>query len=267
MEPQLLVVGAMGALVMGITLGVFGAGGSILTVPILVYLLHYPPVLAAHYSLIIVGIVSAFGVFWQRNEGQVKWKKIAGFAVPALTGMFFIKRVILPALPDVIQFSAYSFTLNQATLAVFSILMISAATSMIFLPVKDSKNSASNAHKSLLLLGIVGIAVGIVTGFVGAGGGFLIVPALIFLAGVSVKEATRASLFLIAINSIFGFLVGTRNWGSIPFGSLFLLVSLALFGIVSGLWLQKRIAASKLKPGFGFFVLAMGVYVLFTSII
>lgn len=265
MEPQLLALGAAGAFAMGTTLGIFGAGGSILTVPILVYLLLYPPVLAAHYSLFIVGIVSAFGFFWQQNEGPVKWKKIAGFAVPALIGMFFIKRIILPALPETIRFSALSFTLNQATLVVFSVLMISAAASMIFLPIRERKNSADYAYKSLPFLGIIGLAVGLVTGFVGAGGGFLIVPALIFLAKVSVKDATRASLFLIAINSIFGFLVGTRNWGSVPFGSLFLLVGFALIGIVSGLWLQKRIAAPKLKPAFGFFVLGMGIYVLFTS--
>lgn len=263
MESQFSSLGALGALLMGITLGLFGAGGSILTVPILVFLFLYPPVLAAHYSLLVVGIVSAFGVLWQWREGKINWKGIAGFALPALLGMFLIKRLILPALPSTFQFWGLSFTLNQATLVVFSLLMISAAGSMIFLPTKEE--SGSGAAASLPLLGFVGAAIGLVTGFVGAGGGFLIVPALTFLAGLPIKEATRASLFLIAINSFWGFFVGTRDWGSVPFRSLFLLVGLALVGIIFGLWLQKRTSAHRLKPAFGVFVLVMGIYVLLSS--
>lgn len=265
MESQFPVLGALGALVMGASLGLFGAGGSILTVPILVYLFLYPPVLAAHYSLFVVGCVSAFGVFWQWREDNIHWAKIIGFAIPALFGMFVIKRLIIPALPQTIPLFAFSITLNQFILAVFAILMIAASLSMIFLPALNQSDSPETSPPNLPLLALVGASIGLITGFVGAGGGFLIVPSLIFLARLSVKEATRASLFLISINSIFGFAAGTTNWPSVPFRSLLLLVAIALIGIVSGLWIQKRTAASKLKPAFGLFILATGFYILLTA--
>ncbi len=264
-EPQLLVLAGLGALLMGITLGVFGAGGSILTVPILTFLLAYPPVSASHYSLLIVGVVSTAGVALQWTKGSLQLKETAAFALSAMAGMLLVKTVVLPSLPTVISAGTFSVTLNQLILAVFALFMILAAGSMIFVKVKDERRSTRRGARENILFFVTGFFTGGVSGFVGAGGGFLIVPALVFLGGLPVKEASRASLFIIALNSLWGFVVGTRNWAEIPFPPLLLVIAFALVGMFLGIWIQERIQAGKLKTAFGSFVLVMGIYILIRS--
>lgn len=266
MEPQLIALGGLGALLMGITLGVFGAGGSILTVPILTFLLAYPPVLATHYSLLIVGVVSAAGVALQWGKGGLRLGGTAKFALPAMVGMLAVKKWLLPSLPPVLLAgSEFSLTLNQFILAAFAILMILAAGSMIFVKIPEAGPDAARGNKETILLGVTGFFTGGISGFVGAGGGFLIVPALVFLGGFPVKEASRASLVVIALNSLWGFLVGTKDWAAIPFSVLLLVGATALVGMFVGLGAQERLPADRLKKAFGYFVLAMGIYVLSRS--
>lgn len=266
MEPHLLILGGFGALLMGITLGVFGAGGSILTVPILTFLLAYPPVLASHYSLFVVGVVSAAGVALHSRKGTLQISHAAKFAVPAMLGMLLVKKWLLPALPAVLfEGSVFSLTLNQFVLGAFAVFMILAAGSMIFVKLENEKPEARSGVGGTILLSGTGILIGGVSGFVGAGGGFLIVPALVFLGGLPMKEASRASLFVIALNSLWGFVVGTQNWASIPFLPLLLVTVFSLAGLFLGLWIQERVHANRLKTGFGWFVLFMGIYVLIRS--
>jgi uncharacterized membrane protein YfcA len=183
-----------------------------------------------------------------------------------MIGMFLVKKWLLPSLPPVIyKGNNFSFTLNQLILAVFAVLMILAAGSMIFVKISDEKQKARSGTRETILLGSTGIFTGAVSGFVGAGGGFLIVPALVFLGGLPVKEASRASLFVIALNSLWGFVVGTPLWSAIPFSPLLLVIGFALVGMVVGLWVQTRMHADRLKTAFGWFVLIMGIYILIRS--
>lgn len=251
---------------MGITLGTFGAGGSILTVPLLTFLLAYPPALASHYSLFIVGSVSFAGVVKQWSSGNFRLAGALKFAVPAMAGMFLVKKFILPAIPPVVSVGAsQSITVDQLILGVFAVFMILAAGSMMFVKISNEQREHSGAMGEAMLLGGTGIVTGVVSGFVGAGGGFLIVPALVFLGGFPVKEASRASLLVIAINSIWGFVVGTPAWSAIPFFALLAIIAFALVGMLAGIWLQERVHADRLKPAFGAFVLGMGIYILIRS--
>lgn len=261
-ESQLVIIAALGALLMGITLGVFGAGGSILTVPILTFILSYPPVQATHYSLFVVGVVSAVGVALNWKSSSFETKKIVKFALPAMAGMYLVKKLLLPSLPLNFEIlGGLSITLNQLILGSFAIFMILAAGSMIFVnPAHESHGNRSEPSNSIFLIAS-GVSIGGVSGFVGAGGGFLIVPALVFLSGFPMKEASRASLFVIALNSLWGFVVGTKNWYSVPFPSLLLVIFLALVGMFLGLKIQSSMPASRLKVAFGYFVLLMGVYI------
>lgn len=262
MESQLSLASLAAAFVMGNTLGVFGAGGSILTMPILVYLLAMPPTLAAHYSLLIVGLVSAAGVARGWGSGGFKVKQAAEFAVPAMIGMLLVRRVIVPALPAEFTLAGIHFTLNQLTLLTFAVLMIAAAGSMLFVKVKDQ--GVDRAKRSLPLLISSGVATGMITGFVGAGGGFLIVPALVFIVKLPVKEATKASLFVIALNSLWGFAVGSSH-GEVKLTDILAIAGVAIVGMITGLLLQNKIPSERLKPAFGVFVLAMGGYILLHS--
>lgn len=247
---------------MGITLGVFGAGGSILTVPLLTFLFAYPPTLASHYSLLVVGVVSAAGVALQWFSGKFELKRAAEFAVPAMLGMFLVKKFLLPSLPPQFAVAGFSFTRDQLILGSFALVMMLAAGSMIFVKIGEEKRETSGGMKKVLLLGTVGILTGAVSGFVGAGGGFLIVPALVFLNGLPVKDASRASLLVIALNSLWGFFVGTQSWDSIPYLPLLLVIGFALFGMFVGSRIQDRLPSGRLKPAFGWFVLLMGAYIL-----
>lgn len=263
MESQLIAAGGFGALLMGITLGVFGAGGSILTVPLLTFLFAYPPTMSSHFSLLVVGCVGAFGVTLQWWKGEFKLGRAVEFALPAMIGMFLVKKILLPSLPPVFSFAHYSFTLDQLILSAFAVFMILAAGSMIFVDIQSEEKANRSNWKKMLLLGSTGILTGGISGFVGAGGGFLIVPALVFFSGLPVKDASRASLLVIALNSLWGFVVGTSDWTSIPFATLLLVIAFALLGMVLGIQLQNRIPSARLKPAFGVFVFLMGMYILF----
>lgn len=266
MEPQLALLTGFISFLMGITLGVFGAGGSILTVPILVYLLHYPPTEATHYSLLVVGIVSAVGVTRQWSKSSFRLGHAAVFAFPAMIAMYLVKKVVLPSIPERIEIGALiTFTNNQLVMAAFAVVMMLAAVSMILGKGSSVDGENETGQKKKVLLALTGLAVGAVSGFVGAGGGFLIVPALIFFGGFPIKEASQASLFVIAVNSLWGFAVGTAAWATIPYQTLFGIIALAIVGMMIGLRLQARLPAERLKPAFGYFVLLMGTYILLSS--
>lgn len=264
MESHIIIV-SLAALLMGVSLGVFGAGGSILTVPILVYLQNIPPTLATHYSLFVVGAVSAFGVLLSLRAKQIQFQKSLGFALPAILGMIVAKKILLPAIP--VEFSLWEKTIHKDSLILFTfaLFMAAASLSMLFIKVKENEKTVSAPSLTVALtLAVIGLGVGIATGFVGAGGGFLIIPALVFLAHYPIKEASATSLFIIMLNSATGFVFGTPDWSQIPWASLVLGILLfALVGMWLGLVLQKKIQADRLKPAFGVFVLLMGIYIFF----
>lgn len=255
-ESGVNIIGILGALGMGISLGLFGAGGSILTMPILVYLYSVQPLLATQLSLLVVGVVSLSGV--ARNFRNLQWLAAAGFTAGIMVGMMVMRRGIMPILPAQIL----AISLDQWILMIFAVVMIAASLSMIFVKVQENPKPQTTTDKvSLILLGVM---IGMLTGFVGAGGGFLIVPALVLLGRLEMRKATATSLMVISANSLTGFWASPNSL-NVPWGIVLEVLGFALIGMQLGQRLSVWIPAHRLKQAFGVFVLAMGSYILFTS--
>jgi uncharacterized membrane protein YfcA len=252
-------IGYFASVLIGISLGLIGGGGSILTIPILVYLFHVNPKLATSYSLFIVGFTSAVGAFRHYNLGNIKLKSAILFAIPSLITLLFVRKIVVPNIPEnIITINGFLLTKDIFIMAFFALLMIAASYSMI----KNRKEVELTSETKPLKVIIIGAFVGIITGFLGAGGGFLIIPALIFFTGISMKEAVGTSLLIIAFNSLFGFLGDLVNGIAIDYGFLFTVAGFATIGIFIGTLLSKKIDGAKLKPAFGWFVLVMGIYII-----
>lgn len=254
------------AIIIGVVLGLIGGGGSILSVPVFAYLFHLDAIPATAYSLFVVGCTSLVGSWVYFRNKQVHLKIAVLFGVPSLFGVLFSRRLVVPNLPEyIINAKGIALTKDMFLLLLFAVLMLLAAYKMIFASNNINKqelkpqNSSIDARNTLLIS--QGLLVGIVTGLVGAGGGFLIVPALVMLLGLKMKEAVGTSLFIISVNSLIGF-IGSIDKIQIDWLFLLLFTSLSIFGIMLGLILSKKIEGTKLKPFFGWFVLAMGVYII-----
>lgn len=261
------ILGYFLALIVGVSLGLIGSGGSILTVPILVYLMGINPVVATAYSLFIVGITSLVGGLKSAKLGLVDFKKVIGFGIPSIIAVYLTRRYILPALPEIIwSTSSFTLTKNMALMLLFAVIMILAAFSMIKKE-KDKKISTEQKTASYFWVILEGTIVGVVTGLVGAGGGFLIIPALVILAKTPMKIAVGTSLFIIALKSIIGFLGDLQILSDINWTLLISFTILSLIGIFIGINLTKKMDGAKLKTGFGYFVLIMAVYILYMELI
>jgi len=257
------IFGFAGALVMGVVLGLIGGGGSILTVPILVYLFAVDTVLATAYSLFIVGLTSLVGSISHMRLKNVDWQTALVFGIPSILSVYLTRAVLMPLIPEVIMESGtLVVTKDAALLVLFAFIMLAAAYSMIR---KGKKKEASPQEKKFNygLIFLEGAVVGVITGLVGAGGGFLIIPALVLLAGLPMKRAVGTSLVIIAAKSLIGF-TGDLGADGRAMDWTFLLTfsAIAIVGILVGTMLSKRISNEKLKPAFGWFVLIMGAYIL-----
>lgn len=256
-------IGYMAAVLMGATLGLIGGGGSILTVPILVYLLGVDPVRATGYSLFVVGLTALVGVVRYVRAGLVDYRSVLVFGLPALVGVYTVRRVVVPSLPEEIwRTGAFVVTRGLLVMLVFAIVMIVAAGSMIVSRRADPPPDRMGTHRAAPLAMLEGIVVGSVTGFVGAGGGFLIVPALVFFMGLPVRKAIGTSLLVITINSLVGFTGDLQTSSGTRWALLGIFSTLSVVGILAGVELNHRVPAQRLRPIFGWFVLAMGVAIL-----
>lgn len=252
-----LLIGYVLAILVGVSLGLVGSGGSILTVPILVYVFKIDAVTATGYSLFIVGVTALVGGVRNTRLGNVQWPMVWLFGLPSLVVAFLTRAFLIPSLPD-------AFTLTEdvrlskslALLILFAIIMFVAALKMIR-PTLSEPDVASSPVK----LAFTGAAVGLVAGAVGAGGGFLIIPSLVFLAGLPMKKAVGTSLVIIAIQSLAGF-VGELSAQPINWSLLAGFSAASVAGIFVGIYASGRIDGGKLKTGFGWFVLLMAVYIL-----
>jgi uncharacterized membrane protein YfcA len=264
---MLEITGYIGALLMGLSLGLIGGGGSILTVPILVYLFAVEPVLATAYSLFIVGFTSLIGSFTHMKLGNIHWRTAIVFGIPSIISVYLTRAYLVPAIPDPL-FNASGFVVSKAMalLVLFAVIMLMASYSMIRKQ-KEEKPSAEKRDFPFALILAEGIGVGTLTGLVGAGGGFLIIPALVLLARLPMKQAVGTSLIIIASKSLIGFLGDLKGNSSIDWTFLGTFSGIAVVGIVAGSLLSKGIPGDKLKPVFGWFVLIMGCYILLKEIV
>ncbi|MEM7085071.1 MAG: sulfite exporter TauE/SafE family protein [Bacteroidota bacterium] len=260
------IIGYFGALVIGIVLGLVGGGGSILTVPIFVYLLYINPVTATAYSLFVVGVSALVGAFRNMQKGLVDFRTAIVFAIPAFIAVYIARKFIVPAIPEqLFEVGDFMVTKNIGIMIFFAVIMLIASISMI----RDRKGkpeTETQVSYNYPLIIIEGIVIGILTGIVGAGGGFLIIPALVVLAKLPMKKAVATSLLIIAIKSLIGFIGDIEN---LQIDWVFLLgfTAVSVVGIFIGIWLNKFIDGKKLKKAFGWFVLLMGVYIIFKEFV
>jgi uncharacterized membrane protein YfcA len=258
------IIGFIGALLMGLSLGLIGGGGSILTVPILVYLFGVDAVSATAYSLFVVGLTSLFGSVSHMRLGNIHWRTAVVFGIPAIAAVFLTRKFLVPAIPEVL-FTVGNLTVTKGVflLVLFALLMLVASFSMIRKgkPRPQAEEGKKPEFNYPLILG-EGLVVGTITGLVGAGGGFLIIPALVLMAKLPMKQAVGTSLIIIAAKSLIGFTGDLGNEQNIDWNFLLTFSAIAIVGILLGALLSKRISDAKLKPAFGWFVLIMGVYMI-----
>ena len=253
---------------MGITLGLIGGGGSILTVPLLVYIFGIQPLLATACSLFIVGTTALVGGLFSFSRREVYLKTGFIFALPSFLGVYFTRAYLIPLLPDpLVETSFFNFSKSLFMMLTFALLMIAASFSMIQSKSNVKHLSDRTSFKKYSLIALEGMLVGGVTGFVGAGGGFLIIPALVVLVGLPMKKAIGTSLFIIAVKSLFGFLGDLQSGAQVEWALLLKITSFAILGLFGGMTLARRISETKLKKTFGYFVLLMGLVIFVDQIL
>ena len=243
----------LGAVAIGLVLGLLGSGGSILTVPVLVYLAGQPDKVAIAESLAIVGAIAAVGAVPYARQKLVDWHSVLYFGVPGIVGTYG-GAALAKWIPGAVQ------------LALFAVVMILAA-GLMFRGRKEVPEGEERERQPLWLIGIEGLLVGVLTGLVGVGGGFLIVPALVLLGGLSMRLAVGTSLLIIAAKSAAGFFKYTDvlaetgqhvDWQLI---GLFAVIGIA--GSFVGNALSQRVPQAQLKRGFAVFLVIMGVFILY----
>ncbi len=251
------IVGYIASLFIGLSLGIIGGGGSVLTVPILVYFFNIEPILATAYSLFIVGSTSAVGALQKWIKKEISFKVALTFGLPSLITVYVIRTFLIPAIPDIIyQNNDMLIRKGPLALVLFAILMI--AASIGILKPQEIKRPVLPQTQGLILLGI---AVGILSGLLGAGGGFIIIPALIFYASLDIKTAVGSSLVIIALNSLVGF-TGDIVHHSMDWTKLLSITALGIAGTFIGNWLSGQLPATRIKKIFGWFILLTGVLIL-----
>jgi uncharacterized protein len=265
-KPCMEIVGYIASLLIGISLGLIGGGGSILTVPVLVYLFGLQPLVATSYSLFVVGSTSLVGAINNFKKGLVNIKAALLFGSASIVTVFITRRFFIPLIPkSIISIKGIDITESLLVMVLFAFLMLLSSISMIrSKKIETEPTECKTCYRFTKLLGY-GIAIGIVTGLLGAGGGFLIIPALVLLLKMPMKKAIGTSLLIIALNSLIGF---TGDLGHFSIDWLFLskITVIAVTGILIGGIIGKKMHGDKLKKGFGWFVLTMGIFILIREI-
>ncbi|HEV7229772.1 MAG TPA: sulfite exporter TauE/SafE family protein [Bacteroidia bacterium] len=263
MQSLMEVIGYIAAVLIGISLGLIGGGGSSLALPVLVYLFHINAQAAVSDSFFIVGLASLAGALTYIYQKQICYKSVLVFGLPSVIGVFVAHRVIFKAIPErIIVGNLIDISKDMLILLFFSALMIAASVSMIR-PLKsgtDPEVSGDDYPFMKLMLG--GTAVGLVAGLVGAGGGFLIIPALVILIRMPMKKAIGTSLMIITVNSAIGMFSHMSDHALSGWPFLLLFGGLAICGILIGKYISKFVSGAKLKPAFGWFILVIGIFII-----
>jgi uncharacterized protein len=255
-------IGCIASVLIGVSLGLIGGGGSILTVPVLVYLFGIDPVPATAYSLFIVGATSLVGGLPKYKHGHISFNTALIFGIPAIISVYATRAFLVPFIPaEIFVIGDFVVTKSLLMMLLFALLMVFASLSMIREKPETNGNGNEEQKFNYPMILLEGSVVGMLTGFVGAGGGFLIIPALVLFSKLSMKKAVGTSLLIIGAKSLIGFLGDLAHY-SMDWNLLLMITALAIAGIFAGNWLSHKVPGEKLKKAFGWFVLIMGVYII-----
>lgn len=246
-------------LLMGIIMGLLGGGGSVLSVPIFLYVFKFPAIEATAYSLLVVGLSASFASIRNYRQGHIDFRNGLVFAIPSTLLVMLTRGFILPALPD----QLLGVSKNDLLIYSFIIFLLFSGAKMFL----DKSKPDPNMKYSLWSVSLKGALVGLATGFVGAGGGFLIVPALSLLLKFPMSKAIGTSLFIISINSILGFFSSVSSLSSFDWRSLVPFFLLSLLGVFLGQNIGKKVDNKGLKKGFAYFILLMALIMLIVQIV
>ena len=268
----MMVLGYLMAVVMGIILGVIGGGGSILTVPILVYLMGVSPDIATGYSLLLVGATAAFGAYRYFKDGLVDIKASLLFAAPSILAVYLTRAFVMPNIPDTLISSPFELSKNTAIMLLFATLMLASAVMMLLKAYRKTEAMGDDiSHQpkqpKVALIMFEGAVVGFVTGILGAGGGFLIIPALVLFLGMPIKNAVGASLFIIALKSLIGFIGDLQAGIPLEVPLLPLMLVATLLGMAVSTKLAKKLDGARLQKFFAFFTLVIATFIISKELI
>lgn len=259
-------IGYIAAALIGISLGLIGGGGSILTMPVLVYLFGISPVIATSYSLFVVGATSAIGSLLHWRKENVSISTALYFGISSIVTVVLIRKFLVPQIPETLgHLGSLSITSSLVTMILFALLMLFASYSMIKGDTITRSGDVKRPNITLQLL-LYGVGIGIVTGILGAGGGFLLIPTLVLMLKLPMKKAVGTSLLIITMNSLLGFLGDIGNT-PVKWDILLAITAIASAGMLIGVTLSHKIDGHKLKKGFGWFVLFMGLFILFKELV
>lgn len=258
-------LGYSAALFIGLTLGLIGGGGSILAVPVLAYLFFIDEKLATGYSLFIVGCSAFVGGFRQVQKGNVDFRITLIFGIPAILSVVLIRSYLIPIIPDeLFVLNGILVTRRMGMFGLFALVMLPAAFAMLKTPHQKIQNSKIKTSKQLNILMILeGTVIGVLTGIIGAGGGFLIIPSLIFLAKIDIKRAIGTSLIIVTLQSLIGFFLGDALKMIIDWVFLLKFTGIAIMGIFIGTYFNHILDGQKIRKGFGYFIFLMAVFIFY----
>ena len=255
------VFGYAGALLTGFVLGLLGGGGALLSIPVLVYFFHLEASVATGYSLFLVGVTASLGAIQNLRKQLVDFRLLLGYGIPSVITVYCMRRFLVPNLPDVLfTYSNFSLSKNHFILLILSVVMIVAGYRMIA-SASTSESPADETNFVKLIL--YAILIGAFLGLVGAGGGFLMIPALVLFGNLPMKKAIGTSLVLVALNSFIGFLGDVHANAQMDWKFLFTFSAFSISGIFLGSFTAGKIDGQKLKQYFGWFMIAMALYIVY----
>lgn len=255
------IFGSLLAIIIGITLGMMGSGGSILTVPVLVYILHVDPNLSTTYSLFAIGVSSFIGSIVNFNKGTIDFRKVLNFGFPSIITVFLTRQFFLPFVPEVFTIGPWIIHQNTVLMIFFACVMILSAFSMINKKIEQNWKAEKKYSKGATIG--QGIGVGFITGVVGAGGGFLIIPALINFYKMPVTKAVSTSLAIIAINSLFGLVGDLEKFTIFDWNLVLQYTGFLILGMFIGFYLTRFFNGNQLKTILGFLIFFVGIFIIF----
>lgn len=265
----MVVIGYIAAVFMGLVLGIIGGGGSILTVPILVYFMAVDPGVATGYSLLIVGATAAFGAISYYKQGLIDIRSSMVFAVPSVISVYMTRAFLMPVIPDTLLTTPVAITKNVAIMLLFAMLMLASAVMMLKRAhqTTDSLSPSSTHPPKVGLIVIEGAIVGLITGLLGAGGGFLIIPALVLFMGMPMKNAVGTSLLVIAVKSLVGFIGDLQAGIPLAMPLLPLMLVATFIGMAMSTRLSGKFDSSLLPKVFAYFTLFIAIMIITQELI